>query len=140
MTPILRNARTGRIVAGSLVTGLVAAVLLILAPFVAVNDSAVTGAVLCGFALGWVALAVLSARYTDRPQRWATVPALFLGVSGLVLIGFGPAADPVLNWLWPPAALTLAVPARSALRRPRESGPRRGRTWSRPRCQAARVR
>ncbi|WP_327010546.1 hypothetical protein OHA72_26750 [Dactylosporangium sp. NBC_01737] len=64
---------------------------------------------LCGFALGWVALAALSTRYTDRPQRWAAAPALFLGVSGLLLIGFGPAANPVLNWLWPPAALALAI-------------------------------
>jgi pimeloyl-ACP methyl ester carboxylesterase len=103
------RGRIGWIVGGSLTAGLVAAVLLALAPFVAVNDSAVTGAVLCGFALGWTALAVLSTRYADQPQRWASAPALFMGVSGLLLIGFGPAANPVLNWLWPPTALTLAT-------------------------------
>jgi hypothetical protein len=43
-------------VAGWLATGLVAAVALVFAPFVAADDSAVTGAVLCGFALGWTTL------------------------------------------------------------------------------------
>jgi hypothetical protein len=68
----------GWIVAGSLATGLVAALLLAAAPFIPAEESAVTGAVLCGFALGWAMLAVLSVRFTDQPQRWAadsTAPA-----------------------------------------------------------------
>ena len=54
--------------------------------------TAVTGAVLCGFALGWAVLAVLSVRFTDQPQRWAAAPALFMGVGGLLLVGFAPGA------------------------------------------------
>jgi pimeloyl-ACP methyl ester carboxylesterase len=99
----------GLIVAGSLATGLVAAVLLAAAPFVPAEEPAVTGAVLCGFALGWAMLAVLSVRFTDQPQRWATAPALVMGLGGLLLVGFGSPVDQVLNWVWPPAMLALAI-------------------------------
>ncbi|HEU4421121.1 MAG TPA: alpha/beta hydrolase [Pilimelia sp.] len=99
----------GWIVAGSLATGLVAALLLVAAPFIPAEESAVTGAVLCGFALGWAMLAVLSVRFTDRPQRWAAAPALFMGLGGLLLVGFGSSVHQVLNWVWPPAMLALAI-------------------------------
>jgi hypothetical protein len=65
-----------------LASGLAAALLLVAAPFIPAEESAVTGAVLCGFALGWAMLAVLSVRFTDQPQRWAAVPALFMGLAG----------------------------------------------------------
>jgi pimeloyl-ACP methyl ester carboxylesterase len=99
----------GWIVAGSLATGLVAALLLAAAPFIPAEESAVRGAVLCGFALGWAMLAVLSVRFTDQPQRWAAAPALLMGLGGLLLVGFGSPVDQVLNWVWPPAMLALAV-------------------------------
>ncbi|HWD43085.1 MAG TPA: alpha/beta hydrolase [Actinomycetota bacterium] len=99
----------GWIVAGSLATGLLAAVLLATAAFIPAEESAVTGAVLCGFALGWAMLAVLSVRFTDQPQRWAAAPALFMGVGGLLLVSFGSPVDQVLSWVWPPAMLALAV-------------------------------
>ena len=99
----------GRIVAGSLASGLVAALLLVAVPFVPAEESAVTGAVLCGFALGWAMLAVRSVRFTDQPQRWAAAPALFMGVGGLLLMVFGAPAREVLSWGWPPALLALVV-------------------------------
>jgi len=97
----------GRIVAGSLAIGVVAALLLAAAPFISPEEDDVTGALLCGFAIGWATLALLSARFTDQPQRWAAAPAVFLGVSGLLLIGFGATLREVLNWVWPPALLAL---------------------------------
>jgi pimeloyl-ACP methyl ester carboxylesterase len=103
------RGRIGWIVAGSLATGLLAALVLAGAPFIPAEEPAVTGAVLCGFALGWAVLAVLSVRFTDQPQRWATAPALFMGLSGLLLVGFGSPVQQVLNWVWPPAMLALAV-------------------------------
>jgi pimeloyl-ACP methyl ester carboxylesterase len=99
----------GWIVAGSLATGLVAALLLAAAPFIPADESALTGAVLCGFALGWAMLAVLSVRFTDQPQRWAAAPALFMGLGGLLLVGFGSSVREVLNWVWPPALLALVI-------------------------------
>ena len=76
------QGRIGWIVVGSLATGLLAALLLVLTPFIPATESAVTGAVLCGFALGWTMLAVFSVRFTDQPQRWAAAPALFMGLGG----------------------------------------------------------
>jgi len=99
----------GWIVAGSLATGLVAALLLVAAPFIPAEEGGVTGAVLCGFALGWAMLAVLSVRFTDQPQRWAAAPALFMGLGGLLLVGFGSSVHEVLNWVWPPALLALVI-------------------------------
>src|SRR4029453_14799764 len=99
----------GVIVAGSLAAGLVAAPLLVAAPFIPAEEANLTGAVLCGFALGWAMLAVLSVRLTDQPQRWAAAPALLMGLSGLVLVAFGSSVDRVLDWVWPPALLTLVI-------------------------------
>ena len=79
-------ATSAWIVAGSLAAGLVAALVLAAAPFVPAEESALTGAVLCGFAVGWAMLAVLSIRLTDQPQRWAAAPALFMGLGGLLLV------------------------------------------------------
>jgi peptidoglycan/LPS O-acetylase OafA/YrhL len=89
----------GWIVAGSLATGLVAALLLVAAPFIPAEEGGVTGAVLCGFALGWAMLAALSVRFTDQPQRWAAAPALFMGLGGLLLVGFGSPVHEVLSWV-----------------------------------------
>ena len=93
----------------SLAVGLLAAVLLAAAPFIRPEENDVTGAVLCGFALGWATLTMLTMRFTDQPQRWAAAPAVFMGVGGLVLIGFGGTVREVLNWVWPPALLVLVI-------------------------------
>jgi peptidoglycan/LPS O-acetylase OafA/YrhL len=87
--PATRRGHIGRIVAGSLATGVVAALLLVAAPFIQEQENDITGAVLWGFALGWAMLAVLSVRFTDQPHRWAVAPAVFMGVSGLLLVAFG---------------------------------------------------
>ncbi len=104
-----RAGHIGLIVAGSLATGLIAALLLVAAPFVSPEENKVTGAVLCGFAVGWAMLAILSMRYTDQPQRWAAAPALFMGFGGLLLIGFGSSSREALNWIWPPVLLALVI-------------------------------
>jgi pimeloyl-ACP methyl ester carboxylesterase len=106
---IAPRGRVGRIVAGSLATGLIAGLLLVVTPFVPASEAGATGAILVGFALGWAMLAVLSTRYTDHPQRWAAVPAAFMGLGGLLLIGFGSTAQNVLSWVWPPALLAVVI-------------------------------
>ena len=99
----------GLIVAASLFIGLVVGLLLVAAPFIPAEESKVTGALLCGFAFGWATLAALSTRFSDQPQRWAAVPALFMGISGLLLLAFGSSVQGVLSWIWPPALLVLVV-------------------------------
>ena len=90
-------------------TGLVAALLLVAAPFVPAEEDDIVGAVLFGFALGWAMLAVLSVRFTDQPQRWAAAPALFMGLGGLLLLAFGSSISDALSWVWPPALLALVI-------------------------------
>lgn len=107
--PARPRGHIGWVVAGSLAAGLLSALLLVVAPFVPATEDGVTGAILIGFALGWTMLAVLSALVTDQPQRWALVPALFMGLSGLVLMLFGGSGRDVFNWVWPPALLALAI-------------------------------
>ncbi|WP_368809547.1 alpha/beta fold hydrolase [Kocuria sabuli] len=96
-------------VAGSMIAGVLVALLLAAASFVPATETGVTGAILVGFALGWVLLAVLSVRFTDQPQRWAVAPALFMGLGGVLLMAFGSPMQERLAWLWPPALLVLAV-------------------------------
>ena len=102
------SRRLGWIVAASLTTGVLAAMVLPFVPFVPVTEAAVTGAVLCGFAIGWATLLGLSQRFTDQPQRWAAVPGVFMGAGGLLLLVFGSTRE-VLSWIWPPALLALVV-------------------------------
>ena len=97
------------VVAGSLATGLLAATVLVATPIVPATESALTGAVLCGFALGWAALCGLSARFTGQPQRWAAAPAVVLGASGVALVVLGSSAHPAVDWVWPPVLLGLAL-------------------------------
>ena len=99
----------GWIVACSLATGILAAVLLVAAPFIPAEESDLTGAVLCGFALGWAMLAVLSVRFTDQPQRWAAAPAVLMAVMGVASLSGSAAVHAALGWVWPPALLGLVV-------------------------------
>jgi hypothetical protein len=99
------------IVAASLVVGLLAAVALVAGPFAGGHEHEITGAILLGFAFGWALLTGLSARSTDRPQRWAAVPAAAMGVTGgaLIVLAPGAAALGTLGWVWPPLLLALVV-------------------------------
>jgi pimeloyl-ACP methyl ester carboxylesterase len=101
--------RLGWIVALSVTTGFVAALLFAALPFVPVEESAITGAVLCGFASGWAGLWLLSLRYTDQPQRWAMWPALFMGLGGLLLVAVGSPMREALSWVWPPTLFLLVI-------------------------------
>ena len=99
--------RIGRVVVGSLAAGLAAAVTFPFLPVRSVDVDFSTSMLLFGFALGWALLAVLSRRFTDQPQRWAVVPAIFMAVAGtLVLVAPDSALD-ALSWVWPPALMVL---------------------------------
>jgi pimeloyl-ACP methyl ester carboxylesterase len=108
-SPQQPKGRLGRIVSGSLASGLLSAGVLVAMPFIPAEPSELTGAVLSGFALGWAMLGVLSVRFTDQPQRWAWAPATVLGLGGLSLIAVGQGAHDALGWVWPPVTFALAV-------------------------------
>ncbi len=110
------NRRSGRvpirrIIAGSLLAGLLLAAALPLVVFVSGSEALVTGSALLGFAAGWALLALLTSRRTTQPQRWAWVPAAALGVTGAALLVTTPdgAALTAAGWVWPPLLLALAV-------------------------------
>jgi len=109
--PQTNPRRHTMILAGSMLGGLIAAIALVAIPFAGARESAITGALLLGFAFGWALLAVLSARFTDRPQRWAAVPAAAMGLTGagLLILAPGAATLTTLGWVWPPLLLALVV-------------------------------
>lgn len=107
--PLRRGVPMSVVVAGSLAAGFLAAVALVATPMVPATESALTGAVLCGFALGWAALVGLSARLTGQPQRWAAAPAVVFGGSGIALLALGSSARPAFDWVWPPVLFGLAL-------------------------------
>jgi pimeloyl-ACP methyl ester carboxylesterase len=109
--PSPRRRRPAGVVAGSLLAGLAAAAALVAGPLAGGREAVITGGLLLGFAVGWALLAVLSARYTHRPQRWAAVPAAAMGISGAALIALAPGAGTLgaLGWVWPPLLLVLVT-------------------------------
>jgi pimeloyl-ACP methyl ester carboxylesterase len=107
--PESRRRHLGGVVAGSLAAGFAAAVILPFLPVGTVDVNFSIAMVLFGFALGWALLALMSARFTDQPQRWAVAPAIFMAVAGaLVLVAPDSVVD-ALGWVWPPALLVLVV-------------------------------
>ena len=100
-----------RIVAGSFLLGLVGALFLSLVVFAGASEHVITGSALLAFAAGWTMLAVLSIRLTNQPQRWAIVPAAYMGVVGAAFLLFAPGDDGLrlMGWVWPAPALALAV-------------------------------
>ncbi len=103
-----REGHIGRVVAGSLATGLLTALFLVAVPFAGATEHVITGTVLLAFALGWAMLALLSTHRTNQPQRWATVPAAAMSVAGVGMLTFAPTGNQ-LGWVWPPAVIALTV-------------------------------
>ena len=95
--------------AGSLAAGFAAALILPFLPVGTVDVDFATAMVLFGFALGWALVAVLSIRFTDQPQRWAVAPAIFMVVSGALVLLAPDAMVDALGWVWPPALVVLVV-------------------------------
>jgi len=124
--PESQRRRLGRIVAGSLAAGFVAALFLPFLPVGTVDVDFSLAMVLFGWALGWALLAMLSIRFTDQPQRWAVVPAIYMAVAGaLVLVAPDSVVD-ALSWVWPPTLLVLVVWVWIRARREMHS---RARVW-----------
>jgi pimeloyl-ACP methyl ester carboxylesterase len=106
----------GRIVATTLAVGHIGALVLILfvGSLVGAQEHVITGTVLLACAAGWAMLAAHAALWAVQPQRWAPLPATFMGVAGAGLLVCVPDdfALSALGWVWPP--LWLALVARTA--------------------------
>ena len=99
----------GRVVVGCLAAGLVVALGLVLGPLGGAQEHVITGTVLLAFASSWALLATLSILWTDQPQRWAVMPAGFMGFAGASVLAFAPrgASIDALGWVWPPLLLVM---------------------------------
>jgi pimeloyl-ACP methyl ester carboxylesterase len=99
----------GLVVLGSMTSGLVVALVLALLAFGGFQEPTITGLVLVAFAAGWAMLAAISVRRTDQPQRWAVIPAAFMGLSGLGFLVFQPGNSTVgaIGWVWPVVLVVL---------------------------------
>jgi hypothetical protein len=115
----IRKGHVGLIVAGSVITGFVVALVLVIGPFGGAQEHVIMGTAVLGWALGWALLATLSTRWTDQPQRWAAVPAAVMALAGGSLLIFRPDANALnaLGWIWPPALIALALWMTVQLRR-----------------------
>lgn len=115
------------IVTGSILGGLVAAFTLVVTQLLGTQESAVTGAILLGFAFGWGLLALVSDRLGDRPQRWAAMPATAMALTGTALVTLAPGSATIsaLGWVWPPLLLALVVWMTGQARRHSARRPRR---------------
>src|SRR5438552_15130088 len=89
----IREGRVGLIVAGSLITGFVVALVLVIGPFGGAQEHVIMGTALLGWALGWALLAVLSTRWSNQAQRWAIVAAALMAVPGPRPLTFTPDAN-----------------------------------------------
>jgi pimeloyl-ACP methyl ester carboxylesterase len=100
----------------------------VVGPIAGAQEHLITGTVLITFAASWALLATLSTLGTERPQRWAAVPAGFLAFAGAGLIVFAPSGSAIdmLGWVWPPLLLALLAVVVSRVHRDLHS---RTRGW-----------
>ncbi len=124
--PESRRMHVGTVVTGSIAAGFAAAVILPFLPVGTVDVNFSTAMVLFGFALGWALLAVLSARFTDQPQSWAVAPAIFMALSGVLVLVAPDSVVDALGWVWPPALVVLVAWVWTRARRELHS---RTRAW-----------
>jgi pimeloyl-ACP methyl ester carboxylesterase len=123
-----KSGSIARVVAVSILTGLIGALLLTLVVFAGAGEATILGSALLAFATGWGLLGLLSARMTSQPQRWAIVPTLAMWVTGTAVLGLAPGdrALTALGWVWPPVVLVLAI---CIERQARQHLHTRARTW-----------
>jgi pimeloyl-ACP methyl ester carboxylesterase len=121
-----RTYKIGRVVAGSLIAGLVLAIVFVGFVVAGAMENVISGAVLVAFGIGWGLLVLFSTRWTDQPQRWAALPAaVFIGVGMLMIVWPGSVKAALLEWLWPPVFLGLVVWMTTHARASLRSGSRR---------------
>jgi pimeloyl-ACP methyl ester carboxylesterase len=100
-----------RVVGSSVAAGFLGALALTVGVFGGATEYVISGYALIAFAGGWAMLALLSARFTSQPQRWARVPAVAMTVAGTGLLIAQPGDHTLTTagWVWPPLAVALAV-------------------------------
>ena len=105
-----RRGHIGLTVLGSVASGLVLGLVLVLGVFAGSEEATIAGAALVALGAGMLILYLLAGRRTDQPQPWALAPAVGLGCVGLALLATTP-GDQILTWMgwiWPPLLALVA--------------------------------
>ena len=99
------------VILGSFAAAAALAIALLLGPASGGSEPMITGSLLLALGFGWGLVALMSIRYSTQPQRWGTVPAVFLGSVGLLLVVLQPGPDVMdgLSWVWPAVIGVLAA-------------------------------
>jgi pimeloyl-ACP methyl ester carboxylesterase len=103
------RGRVALVVFGSIASGLVLGLLLVLVVFAGGEESEITGSALLALGAGFMLLAFASTRFTDQPQRWALAPGVASAIVGLATLLFSPGnrALELAGWVWPLLLLLL---------------------------------
>jgi len=105
--PSIRH-HVGFVIFACLTTGLALGLGLAFGQFAGTSEVAISVYLLLAFSVAWAAVAIISTRFTDQPQRWAAVPALLLALlAAILLVWPGIYTEPFIGWLWPIALLAL---------------------------------
>jgi len=98
------------IVIVSLLAAILLSIVLVMVVVAGARENVISAAVLFAFAAGAVLLAVLSARRSDQPQRWALIAAGWLALAGIVLLIWpGVVATDGIAWVTPVLLLALVI-------------------------------
>lgn len=101
----------GLIVLGSIASGLVLGLVLVLAVFGGGSEAELTGGALLALGAGLMLLEAASTRFTGQPQRWALAPGAGSAVVGLAVLVLAPSDHLITlsGWVWPVLLLALVV-------------------------------
>jgi pimeloyl-ACP methyl ester carboxylesterase len=110
-TPAFPSTRNiAWIVIVSLLVAVLLSIVFVMIVVPGARENVISAAVLFGFAAGAALLAVLSARRSEQPQRWALIAAGWLALAGTVLLIWpGVVATAAIGWVAPVLLLALAV-------------------------------
>lgn len=108
--PIPSRRNIAWIVIVSLLAAVLLANLLVMGVVPGARENVISAAVLFAFAAGAALLALLSARKSDQPQRWALPAAGWLALPGAVFLIFpGVVATGAIAWVAPVLLLALVI-------------------------------
>jgi pimeloyl-ACP methyl ester carboxylesterase len=109
-TPPPSTRNIAWIVVVSLLAAVLLSAVLIMVVVAGARENVISAMVLFAFGGGAALLAVLSARRSDQPQRWALIAAGWLALAGVVLLIWpGVVATAAIAWVAPVLLLALVV-------------------------------
>lgn len=108
--PLPSTRNIAWIVVVSLLAAVLLSFLLVIVVVAGARENVISAAVIFAYAAGAMLLGVLSARWSDQPQRWALIAAGWLALAGTVLLIWpGVVSTAAIAWVAPPLLMALVV-------------------------------